>query len=197
MAIKKVMVTHQYGAPIYIAPALGDGIEVTDKLSEAEVWGENDTETKLKYHRAITCWDGIQFETIESCQVIGCKCHAINSATSTINGGVLLVCLEHTPNMSNRPESLRKFPMFYKVESIEKSNNLMEIEIWHQDRLTVLDLEIDEGTEAGGSDEYGNLEELGYFHINSVEIEGIEVLPFLTINARSLIRETAINQFYS
>lgn len=63
-SVQKVMVTRQYGAPIYIAPLKNSEIQVTDKLEEAEIWGEMDSETKLNYHRSVTGWDELEFEEL-------------------------------------------------------------------------------------------------------------------------------------
>lgn len=60
---KKVMVTRQYGSPIYIAPTDGGLPNVTDKLSESAVWGDMDGDSKLNYYRAVTTWD-LEWEII-------------------------------------------------------------------------------------------------------------------------------------
>jgi hypothetical protein len=50
-----VMVTYEFGAPLYIAP-LDKTLtpQITDKISEATIWSEFDGQGKLNYHCAIT-----------------------------------------------------------------------------------------------------------------------------------------------
>ena len=63
---KYVMVTHEFGDPIYIAPLkrLSD-IEVTDSKESAEKWSAIDnTPAKLGYHKAVTGFTGLVFEQI-------------------------------------------------------------------------------------------------------------------------------------
>lgn len=63
---KYVMVTHEFGNPIYIAPIKGlSGIQVTDKKEEAEVWSAMDyTPVKLGYHKAVSGYKGLNWEQI-------------------------------------------------------------------------------------------------------------------------------------
>ena len=58
-----VMVTHEFGEPIYIAPLRNLQIQVTPNKNEAELWSELDTTpTKLDYHIAATGYKGLKFE---------------------------------------------------------------------------------------------------------------------------------------
>lgn len=62
---KYVMVTHQFGEPIYIAPLKDLQIQVTPNKEEAEIWSEMDTTpTKLAYHRAATGYNDLKFEKV-------------------------------------------------------------------------------------------------------------------------------------
>lgn len=60
-----VMVTREFGYPIFIAPLknLAD-IEVTDKVEEAEKWSPELDGTKLAYHKAVTGFKGLAFEAV-------------------------------------------------------------------------------------------------------------------------------------
>jgi hypothetical protein len=64
--MKTVMVTREFGSPIYIAPSSDNGINVTDKIEEAEIWGDMDL-GKIQYHRAITCFNELTFEPLNVC----------------------------------------------------------------------------------------------------------------------------------
>lgn len=61
-----VMVTYEFGAPSYIAPANGLTPNITDKISEAETWSEFDGQGKLDYHRAVTGWKGLIYEEVKN-----------------------------------------------------------------------------------------------------------------------------------
>ncbi len=63
--VKKVMVTREFGFPIYIAPCAGGEIQVSDTIDGAEIWGENDTKAKLDYHKSITGFRGLVYESLE------------------------------------------------------------------------------------------------------------------------------------
>jgi hypothetical protein len=62
------MVTKEFGTPIYIAPTIESEVDATDKVFEAEIWNQADTESavKLKYFRYVTGWD-LQFEEVAEC----------------------------------------------------------------------------------------------------------------------------------
>ena len=57
-----VMVTYEFGDPIYIAPLKDLEIQVTPNRNEAEEWSELDTTTKLEYHRTVTGFKKLKFE---------------------------------------------------------------------------------------------------------------------------------------
>lgn len=61
--MKMVMVTREFGSPIYIAPSSSNGINVTDKVEEAEIWGDMDF-SKIHYHKAITGFNELTFEEL-------------------------------------------------------------------------------------------------------------------------------------
>lgn len=66
---KYVMVTTEFGNPIYVAPCAGlsSGIQITDKIESAEVWSAMDnTPTKLGYHRAVTGYMGLTFQQLQA-----------------------------------------------------------------------------------------------------------------------------------
>jgi len=60
-----VMVTYEFGDPIYIAPLKDLQIQVTPNKNEAELWSELDNSpTKLEYHIASTGYKGLKFEKV-------------------------------------------------------------------------------------------------------------------------------------
>lgn len=65
---KYVMVTFEFGNPIYIAPAKTTGlfdIGITDKQDEAIVWSALDnTPNKLLWHMAKTGYKSLEFKII-------------------------------------------------------------------------------------------------------------------------------------
>ena len=62
---KYVMVTYEFGKPIFIAPLKDLQIQVTPNRNEAETWSELDnTPTKLEYHIIATGYKGLKFEKI-------------------------------------------------------------------------------------------------------------------------------------
>lgn len=64
---KYVMVTYEFGTPIYIAPLKDLQVQVTGDIAEAELWAELDrTPTKLDYHIALTGYAKLRFESVSS-----------------------------------------------------------------------------------------------------------------------------------
>lgn len=62
---KFVMVTYEFGEPIYIAPLQNSEIQVTLDRTEAEKWGGLDNSSaKLSYHAAYTGYKMLMFERI-------------------------------------------------------------------------------------------------------------------------------------
>lgn len=60
-----VMVTREFGEPIYIAPLKNMCISVTLDRSEAEKWSALDNgNTKLSYHKSATGYKGLKFEQL-------------------------------------------------------------------------------------------------------------------------------------
>jgi len=60
-----VMVTHEFGTPIYVAPLRDLQIQVTPNKEEAELWNELDkSPSKLGYHVAVTGYKGLKFEKV-------------------------------------------------------------------------------------------------------------------------------------
>ena len=60
-----VMVTYEFGEPIFIAPLKDLQIQITPNRREAELWSELDNSpTKLQYHIAFTGYKGLKFEKI-------------------------------------------------------------------------------------------------------------------------------------
>lgn len=69
---KYVMVTYEFGDPIFIAPLKDLQIQVTPNKTEAETWTELDnTPTKLNYHKTVTGYQKLVFEKLDS-TVLGC-----------------------------------------------------------------------------------------------------------------------------
>lgn len=64
---KYLMVTYEFGEPIYIAPLLNLKIQVTSIKSEAEIWSELDKNPiKLEYYKISTGYKGLTFEQIQN-----------------------------------------------------------------------------------------------------------------------------------
>ena len=62
---KYVMVTYEFGEPIFIAPLKDLQIQVTPNKNEAELWSELDNSpTKLEFHIASTGYSQLKFEMI-------------------------------------------------------------------------------------------------------------------------------------
>lgn len=62
---KYVLVTREFGSPIYIAPPTLESVNISDKIEGAEIWASLDnTPTKLGYYKAVTGYKGLQFEQI-------------------------------------------------------------------------------------------------------------------------------------
>ena len=62
---KYVMVTYQFGTPVYIAPLKNGDIQITDSKPGAQIWSALDvTRAKLDYHKAATGYKGLIFELI-------------------------------------------------------------------------------------------------------------------------------------
>jgi hypothetical protein len=57
-----IMVTHQFGKPVYIAPCNKGEMQITDKKQNAERWSKFDR-TKIEYQKALTGYE-LVFETI-------------------------------------------------------------------------------------------------------------------------------------
>ena len=63
---KYVMVTYEFGDPIYVAPLKNLNIQVTKSKDEAEIWSEMDnTPTKLEYYKVATGFQRLSFEHVE------------------------------------------------------------------------------------------------------------------------------------
>ena len=62
---KFVMVTYEFGEPIFIAPCKDLKTQVTANKDEAEKWSALDnTPAKLSYHIACTGYKALQFQQI-------------------------------------------------------------------------------------------------------------------------------------
>ena len=62
---KYVMMTYEFGDPIFIAPLQDLQIQVTPNRTEAETWTELDnTPTKLEYHKVLTGYKQLVLEKI-------------------------------------------------------------------------------------------------------------------------------------
>ena len=60
---KYVMVTYEFGEPLFIAPLKNLRIQVTSNVTKAELWSELDNSpTKLQYHIACTGYNSLKFE---------------------------------------------------------------------------------------------------------------------------------------
>lgn len=61
-----VMVTNEFGNPVYIASGSLSGVNITDNIHEAEKWSYADTlsSAKLPYHKAVTGYNGLEFVKI-------------------------------------------------------------------------------------------------------------------------------------
>ncbi len=72
---KYVMVTYEYGEPVYVAPLIEGHVNVTPELAEAEVWSYADTLSsfKLKYYQSITRCKELKFE--KKAALDGCSCN--------------------------------------------------------------------------------------------------------------------------
>jgi len=54
-----------------------------------------------------------------NCYMHNCRCTPIYSVTQLWGNQLKMVsCEKHKPDVSNRPESLKKLPFFYKVEKL-------------------------------------------------------------------------------
>ncbi len=68
---KYVLVTYEFGSPIFIAPLKDLQIQVTDKREHAELWSELDiSPMKLEYHNVATGYKKLEFEKIDSLLII-------------------------------------------------------------------------------------------------------------------------------
>ncbi len=64
---KYLLVTYEFGEPVYIAPPPLIGIKTTTDKDKAEIWSSIDnTETKLSYYRAVTKFTELKFEEIKA-----------------------------------------------------------------------------------------------------------------------------------
>ena len=62
---KYVMVTYEFGDPIYVAPLKDLRIQVTPNKTESEIWTELDhTPIKLDYHKEVTGYNQLIFERL-------------------------------------------------------------------------------------------------------------------------------------
>lgn len=62
---KYVMVTYEFGDPVYVAPTRNMRTQTTQKKEEAEVWTEFDNNPgKIEYARIATGYNGLKFEQI-------------------------------------------------------------------------------------------------------------------------------------
>jgi hypothetical protein len=62
---KYVMVTYEFGEPIYIAPLNDLHIQITTNINEAELWSELDNSaTKLQFHQTSTGYRELKFEKV-------------------------------------------------------------------------------------------------------------------------------------
>jgi hypothetical protein len=62
---KYVMVTYEFGTPIYIAPLKDLQIQVTPNKNDAEIWCELDNSpTKIQFHIISTGYKGLVFEKV-------------------------------------------------------------------------------------------------------------------------------------
>ena len=59
-----VMVTREFGSPIFIAPMKKLQIQITEKKEEAEKWHPEFDQTKLEFHRTITGYSKLTFEVL-------------------------------------------------------------------------------------------------------------------------------------
>lgn len=61
-----IMVTYEFGEPVFIAPLNGQlsGANVTPSKTKAELWDEKDTASphKLDYYKVLTGYKNLQFE---------------------------------------------------------------------------------------------------------------------------------------
>jgi len=61
----RIMVTNEFGYPIYIAPSKNLQIQTTDKKEDAEKWSELDG-SKLDYYKAVTGYKELALETLNN-----------------------------------------------------------------------------------------------------------------------------------
>jgi len=62
---KFIMVTYEFGDPIFIAPLKNMQIQITLNRNEAELWSKLDnTLTKLHYHNICTGYTELVFEKV-------------------------------------------------------------------------------------------------------------------------------------
>ena len=52
-----VMVSYEFGKPLYVAPLQKMNIQVTDKAEEAETWHSQFDCVKLDYYKAVTGYE--------------------------------------------------------------------------------------------------------------------------------------------
>ena len=58
-----VMVTYEFGTPIYIAPTKNGAVTITDKKGDAELWSELDL-SKLKFIQTLSGYADLKFEKV-------------------------------------------------------------------------------------------------------------------------------------
>ncbi len=62
---KYVMVTYEFGEPVYVAPLKDLQIQITPDRNAAELWSEMDnTPTKIDYHIVATGYKQLKFEKV-------------------------------------------------------------------------------------------------------------------------------------
>ena len=62
---KYILVTYEFGEPIFIAPLKNMDIQITLNRNEAEIWSAMDTTpVKLNFHIASTGYKGLTFELV-------------------------------------------------------------------------------------------------------------------------------------
>ncbi len=95
------MVTNQFGAPAYIAPAEGGSTpNVTANKHQAALWYEEDhVATKLAYHKAVTGWSELRWEEVDLVLAEGTVLKHHSSMTLTVlevmkRGNKVKVCYE-------------------------------------------------------------------------------------------------------
>lgn len=120
---KYLMVSYEFGAPVYIAPLENLEIQIADKKEEAEVFSYADTLSaiKLAFHKTVTGLNGLKWEVIQTdkCFTVNCKNPVSVLVTKKFGDHTSFKCCDRCkPNIETRPEWAKKLPFCYTVTAL-------------------------------------------------------------------------------